>query len=292
MGLYDKDIQEGLGLVEKEKNCYYGEYKGYEVTLYNSQQGFDLFLNFYGSKEQKLAVAQVFQNAGNKTLVKTEVSTFGFHSVINGMTIKTIIKKIVEKLDITVAYLKENDIKGVGYCMNCGNIGILTTVKVNDVYVTLDNECLDKIEKMIKKSDEEFIEQPNNYVRGILGALLGAVIGAVTWIVIYLLGYLSAISAILSVFLANYFYVKFGGKANNVKTIIVSTISLVVLILTCFLIYLFLFEDLEIIFMDDEIKSAFIYDMLMNVVFTAIGVVAQYASTKKKDQANRMKISK
>ena len=33
MGLYTKKIYDALGLVEKEKNVFYGVYKGYELTL-------------------------------------------------------------------------------------------------------------------------------------------------------------------------------------------------------------------------------------------------------------------
>ena len=48
----------------------------------------------------------------------------------------------------------------------------------------------------------------------------------------------------------------------------------------------------EYIMNDAEMKSAFTHDMIMNAVFTVIGVVIQYSSTKKKDQNNQLRISK
>ena len=99
-----------------------------------------------------------------------------------------------------------------------------------------------------------------------------------------------------------YFYVKFGGKANNVKNIIVAGVSLVVLVLACVGIYYvevgsviaannLNMTPFELIFSDEELKGYFIYDMAMNVIFTIIGVVAQIASTKRNDQSSRTRVS-
>jgi hypothetical protein len=113
---------------------------------------------------------------------------------------------------------------------------------------------------------------------------------------------LSALTAVLAVFLGNYFYVKFGGKANNVKNIIVAAVSLVVLVLACVGIYYvevgsviaannLNMTPFELIFSDEELKGYFISDMAMNVIFTIIGVVAQIASTKRNDQSSRTRVS-
>ena len=45
MGLYTKKIYEALGLSEKQNNVFYGNYKGYEVTLH-VYQTFEVFVNF------------------------------------------------------------------------------------------------------------------------------------------------------------------------------------------------------------------------------------------------------
>lgn len=304
MGLYTKKIQEALGLNEKQNNVFYGDYKGYEMTLCISQQGMDVFLNFYASDEEKYSVAKLFQSAKTNKMVRTEVSIFGIHSMINGMTFKSILKKIIEKLDVVVDYMAQHEILGVGHCMSCGATGDnLQTIRLNDVYVTLDEECVEKLTTVVNAADQEFAALPNNYGKGIAGAFLGAAIGAVAWVVLYMIGFVSALIAVLAVFLGNYFWVKFGGKSNSVKTISVAVISLVVLVLTCLGVYVVVVGGmlaeannstpvLEFIMSNKELKGAFIYDMAMNAVFTLIGVAAQYASTKKKDQAQRIRISK
>ena len=303
MGIYSKKIIESLGLEEKSKNVFNGKYKGYEVTLIVGQQ-FTVYINFYGSIQTKAEVMQVFQNAVTKQMTVTFVDNYGIKANVNGMTFKTALNKLIGKLDATIEHLKKVQAPGVGYCPVCGEpIETAYNIRVNEVYVSLDEKCHTAIQGAVVIEQIEFDSKPNNYVNGIFGALLGAVIAAVLWVIIYLLGYLSALTAVLAVFLGNYFYVKFGGKANNVKNIIVAAVSLLVLVLTCIGLYEFVvgaalaeanidMPVFEFIFTDPDCKAAFIHDMILNVVFTLIGVIVQIIYTKRKDLASRTKISK
>ena len=303
MGLYTKKIYEALGLVEKEKNVFYGVYKGYELTLAVNQQ-FYVHLNFFADGNVKAQAVRVFHTTSNQTMTNVGVSVYGLAATVNGMTANSALKKLTEKLDATIAYLNVNEAKGVGYCPCCGEeCDLLKTIRVNDVYVSLDDKCYNEVAKVAAVEEQHYNAQPNNYLKGFLGAILGAGIGAVAWIVLYYLGFLSALTAVLAVFLGNYFYVKFGGKANNVKNIIVAGVSLVVLVLACVGIYYvevgsviaannLNMTPFELIFSDEELKGYFISDMAMNVIFTIIGVVAQIASTKRNDQSSRTRVSR
>ena len=220
------------------------------------------------------------------------------------MTFASSLKKTVEKLDATIAYLSENGALGVGYCPCCGEaLELMKPIRVNDCYVTLSEKCFNELQSVVEVENETFESLPNNYLKGFLGALLGAVVGGIAWYVLYMIGFLSALTAVLAVFLGNMLYVKFGGKPNGVKNIIVAATSLIVLVLTCVLVYYFVVGDLllqnniymdpfEFIFSDAELKGYFISDMVMNVVFTLLGVGIQIYSTKKKDQTYRTKITK
>ena len=303
MGLYTKKIYEALGLVEKEKNVFYGVYKGYELTLAVNQQFF-VHLNFFADGNIKAQAVRVFHTASNQTMTNVGVSVYGLAATVNGMTTNSIMKKITEKLDATIAYLNVNEAKGVGYCPCCGEeCDLLKTIRVNDVYVSLDDKCYNEVAKVAAVEEQHYNAQPNNYLKGFLGALLGAGIGAAAWVALYYMGFLSALTAVLAVFLGNYFYVKFGGKANNLKNIIVAAVSLVVLVLACVGIYYvevgsviaannLNMTPFELIFSDEELTGYFVYDMAMNVIFTIIGVVAQIASTKRKDQSSRTRVSR
>ena len=302
MGLYTKKIYDALGLVEKEKNVFYGVYRGYELTLAVNQQ-FYIHLNFFADGNVKAQAVRVFHTTSNQTMTSVGVSVYGLAATVNGMTANSALKKLIEKLDATIAYLNANEAKGVGYCPCCGEeCDLLKTIRVNDVYVSLDDKCYNEVAKVAAVEEQQYNEQPNNYLNGFLGALLGAGIGAAAWVALYYIGFLSALTAVLAVFLGNYFYVKFGGKANNVKNIIVAAVSLVVLVLACVGIYYVEVGNIiaannlnttpfELIFSNEEIMGLFVSDMVMNVIFTIIGVVAQIASTKKNDQASRTRVS-
>ena len=303
MGLYTKKIYETFGLVEKEKNVFYGVYRGYELTLAVNQQFF-VHLNFFADGNVKAQAVRVFHTASNQTMTNVGVSVYGLAATVSGMTTNSIMKKITEKLDATIAYLNVNEAKGIGYCPCCGEeCDLLKTIRVNDVYVSLDDKCYNEVAKVAAVEEQHYNAQPNNYLKGFLGALLGAGIGAAAWVALYYMGFLSALTAVLAVFLGNYFYVKFGGKANNVKNIIVAGVSLVVLVLACVGIYYvevgsviaannLNMTPFELIFSDEELTGYFVYDMAMNVIFTIIGVVAQVASTKRKDQSSRTRVSR
>ena len=302
MGLYTKKIYDALGLVEKEKNVFYGVYKGYELTLAVNQQ-FYIHLNFFADGNVKAQAVRVFHTTSNQTMTNVGISVYGLAATVNGMTANSALKKLTEKLDATIAYLNVNEAKGVGYCPCCGEeCDLLKTIRVNDVYVSLDDKCYNEVAKVAAVEEQQYNEQPNNYLKGFIGAVLGAGIGAVAWIVLYYIGFLSALTAVLAVFLGNYFYVKFGGKANNVKNIIVAGVSLVVLVLACVGIYYvevgsviaannLNMTPFELIFSDEELTGMFVSDMAMNVIFTIIGVVAQIASTKRNDQSSRTRVS-
>ena len=71
MGLYTKKIYEALGLVEKEKNVFYGVYKGYELTLAVNQQFF-VHLNFFADGNVKAQAVRVFHTTSNQTMTNSE----------------------------------------------------------------------------------------------------------------------------------------------------------------------------------------------------------------------------
>ena len=303
MGLYTKKINESLGLIEKEKNTFYGHYKGYELTIVVTQH-INLFLNFYSDGTVKMGAVNIFQKTTNESMVATQGTVYGLRASVNGMTFASALKKTIEKLDATIEDLNENSALGVGYFPCCAEVeNEMRTVRVNYCYVTLSEICYRELVGAVEKENAVLDNLPNNYFKGFLGALLGAVIGSIAWSILYSLGFLSALTAVLAVFLGNYFYVKFGGKSNGVKNIIVATVSLISLVLVCVLTYYNTLNPLliennidmnpfQFIFANEELKGAFIYDMIMNVIFTALGVGIQIYYTKNKDQSYRTKITK
>lgn len=303
MSIMGKKLENGLGLKEVKNNVVYGNYNGYEVTILEAGGGgVAVYLNFYGNQELKTYVASLFFTTGNRQMVQVSPSPYGMEAFVSGMTFNSIIKKIKEKLDVVTAYLKENNALGVGYCMSTGVASDnLKTINYNGVYVTVDQVIVERLEGIAKEEEKQFDEKPNNYLKGTLGAILGALVGAATMVALYFMGFFSALSAVVAVYLGNLFYVKFGGKPNNIKNLIVGGISLVIMILACFLLYIIVVDStitagtsqsaLEYIMSNPDWKKAFTSDMIMNALFTVIGVVSQVFVNKRKDNNDKMNIS-
>ena len=305
MGLYTKKIYEVLGLEEKEKNVFYGHYHGYELTVVITQQ-INLFLNFYCDGNVKLNAINIFQKTTNQSMVVTTGSVYGLCASVNGMTFASSLKKTVEKLDATIAYLSENGALGVGYCPCCAEtLELMKPVRVNDCYVTLSEKCFNELQSAVEVENETFESLPNNYLKGTLGALIGALAGAVAYIILASIGYIAAISAVLAVFLGGLLFQKFGGKPTKVMVLIVAALSILSQLAAVFYIYynaanvlvtefgfasagMAAFQDMMSV---AEFKGEFTSNLIMTVVFTLIGVGSYIFNlirqTKRKSTINK-----
>lgn len=170
------------------------------------------------------------------------------------------------------------------YCPYCGKELNDKGIKynINGYEISLDEECKDEINKLIEKSNLEFKNSPNNIIPGTLGALLGALIGSITSLILMKIGYVAAISGVVAVLLGIYFYKKFSGKPNVYMYIIVSISSIILLVLSCFIINLLQFindpngvsaiERFKEAMSDAAYKKSFIATLLQFIYFTIIGV--------------------
>lgn len=299
---YLEKIKEQLKLEEKGPRELYGYVNGYELTVVGKQT-ITFILNFKADNSVISSALDIFRTTGNSQFANISGSSYGIGGTLNGWTATSAADNFIKKIFATTEYLLRNDVHGKGYCVVCGNKleENYTTVKLNNGYITVDNDCLGTLNQQIKQSEDEFNAMPNNYLQGAVGAFLGVLIGCAAWVLLYLVGFISGWVAVLAIFLADLFYCKMGGKSNNIKLVIISTMTFVMLMLTCFLAY-FVSANIaisannsnmtafELIFGDDEIRGAFIYDMVMNAVFSIIGVILMviYINRKNKQQHNRI----
>lgn len=304
MFAYLKTIQNEFNLEDKGKNTLYGVVNGYEVTIVGSQT-ITMFLNFNAEIEIKNSAASEFKDFNGGKFTQVVADQYGISAVVNGWTGKSAATSLIEKLKHVTKYLNENEALGISNCTACGKELDFEkqTIKINDRYVTLDKECSENVTEVIAQENIDFENAPNNYVKGIIGAFIGALIGCVAWVIIYNLGYLSAITAILGVFLSDLLYVKFGGKSNNMKLVIISVINLALMFIAPIVVYYIVVQGVMIeenltgnpfyyIFNDEEIFRLFIGDVLMNLLFTALGIGAKIFDIYRKNKANRNKVSR
>lgn len=116
-------------------------------------------------------------------------------------------------LDITD---KLHELKLGSLCPNCMEVKTPAFVKISNNLSHMCHDCISGIEE--KKNSE--LKRPNNYLKGVIGALLGGIIGAAVWIIIGLVGFYTSIAGYLIALCSNFGYKLFGGKKTKTTAII------------------------------------------------------------------------
>ncbi len=284
-----------------EGNSAYGFLCNYETNfLYspmNSQAPIKLHIAFYGTEECRRMINEKLCSAKLRHC-KFTFTMYGLLFVLNALTVGKIVSELPSLFDTVCGILSSSGAENRHSCPRCGKS--LDTVAserrdIDGLKVTLDMGCIDDINAVIAAENEDFDKAPNNYLRGFFGAFIGALAGAVIAVVLYLIGFVSAISAIVAISAGAFLYQKFKGKPNKIMIVIVTVTSFAVLMLSILIIYLVAsgiaaaeagldisaFEAFGILLGDAEIRNAFIIDMVLTFVFSAIGAVVQIVTLSK-----------
>ena len=262
-----------------------------------------MFLNFYADEAKKNAIIKEFIEFEGKAYAKGMANVSGVRLSLNGFTGGSAAKKLILKLRHILSKLNDEQVPGKGVCPICGEELVESEkIQVNDCFITLDTNCAQDFRSASQMQAQEFEELPGNYLKGFFGSLIGAVVGAVVWFILYyFIGLVSAWVGLLTVMLSDFLYVKFEGKKDKFRVLISAATVLVLFELVCFMIYgLFgnalAFQDgssfggIKYILSVDEYKGYFVYDMLMNLVYTGIGVAIQASIINKKNKQERLNV--
>lgn len=286
-----------LGL-NGDKNRYYGALFGYETNVYMNIYGLFFNVSMHKTVEQQDAIQH------DLLLIKTKFinwqwNTYGITLSITDWTQNTMLKKLEGLLTSIYGIFAKYGALGVGYCPVCGKeLDFNDTKKclIDGNTVSIDNECVGKINAVISTENQEFDQQPNNYLRGFLGALIGGIAGAVVAIILNMLGFVSAISSFVAFFVGILLYKKFGGKPNKMMLVIVTATTFACMILSVLGIYIVaaaiaieesgveigLIDAFKLLLQDEEFSRFFWSDMAMTVLFTILGCVFEIVSNARK----------
>lgn len=272
-----------------DKNSAYGVFGGFETNVqYRPMDNVTpLYLHFacYTTDEQKRAIQQELNSASIKYL-KFAFSSYGLEVGLNDLTLGRLIKRLDEVLSKICSSLTNNGALGIGYCPVCGNVLNFDQSKkctVDGLTVTIDDTCITNINNLITAENKDFAEAPNNYLRGFAGAVIGGLVGVVIAVGFYLAGFISAISAFVAILLGEFLYRKFGGKPNKMMVVILSVTTFVMMMLAVVGIYFVAsaiegakygygaFESFSIVMSDAEAQRVFTLDMILTVIFSALG---------------------
>ena len=297
--MYEKTKKEltRLGL-NANGNNFYGALHGYETNASINLYGLLINVSMYKSPEQQNAIQH------DLLLLKTRFinwqwNNYGLTLSITDWTQNTMLKKLETLLGSIYETFTKNGALGVGYCPVCGKeLDFENTKKclVDGKTISIDNDCVDKINEVITAENKDFDAAPNNYLKGFLGALIGGVAGAVVAIILYVLGFISAISAFIAFFVGILLYKKFGGKPNKMMLVIVTATTFVCLILSVVTIYIAAagiaaaqndleisaFEAFKLVMQQEEVSRGFWADIALTALFTVVGCVVEIINNARK----------
>ena len=273
-----------------EGNVARGQYNGYEINL--SYEMFDnvapikIHFSCHIPEQAMQPIGQTLKQTF-KRFFRYSLTPFGLMIGINNWTLNKLLDSTAQVLDFVTQLLKNNNVES-GCCPVCGKP---LDEDVNAVYnteqgkIAMHEKCSETVNKNITEENTQFAAAPNNYLKGFAGALLGGIIGGALCVGIYMAGYISTISAIVAVLLGAFFYKLFGGKPTWVMVVIVLATSVACMIISLYALYIVVaglaaakydlgisyFEAFSICMDNSEFADTFYRDLIMLVVFSAIG---------------------
>ena len=212
-----------------------------------------------------------------------------FHDTVGTM------KKIQAFLDWFIPVLQEYGASGVRTCTDCGmEITAGKWILIDGIAYYLHDACAERVKNSIEADNTRKREEDTgNYLLGALGAFLGAAVGAVIWALVLLMGYVASVVGLLIGWLAEKGYNLLRGKQGKAKVLIlILAIVFGVLLGTMAADAItlagmisdgelpgFVMSDIPAIIAvlfaeDDSYRSATIGNILMGLLFAALGVFA------------------
>ena len=282
-------------------NSYYGALYGYETNASINLYGMIFIVSMHRTPDQQSAIQHDLLVLKTK-FINWQWNNYGITLSITDWTQKTMLKKLETLLQSIYQVFEKNGALGVGYCPVCGKALDFDSTKkclIDGAAISIDNDCVDKINAAISADNEQFDAAPNNYFKGFCGALIGGIAGAAVSVVLAILGFISAISVFVAFFVGILLYKKFGGKPNKMMLVIVTATTFVCMIASILGIYLTVcaigaaeaaWEGVEIttveyfklMMSEQEFAREFWSNIAMTALFTVVGCVLEIINHARK----------
>lgn len=273
-------------------NFAYGNIHGYETNAvlktFDTAAPLRIHISCYTTDDKKRIIESLIRNLSLKYF-NMAFTSYGLLLALNDITYKRLINRLPALLETIFGILSENGATKSEFCPVCGNPLQESASKkcnIDGMQITIDNDCVEKINSVISAENQDFENAPNNYLKGFLGAFIGGLAGVAISVVLYLVGFISSISAVVAVMLGAFLYEKFQGKRNKMMIVIVAVTSLVMMAATVPCIYitaagiaaksegvsLTAIEAFRICMDDPEFSRMFYCDLALVLLFTALGI--------------------
>lgn len=229
-------------------------------------------------------------NSKELGLLNYKVDNDNILIVMKAFTMKGAVKNLEKSLNFITNKLFELGFDS-SKCPECGKdlveskeLGYLNLLVNTSFPMHVCEDCYNHILEEENKKEEEYKNSPNNYLKGTLGAFIGALLGGMAWIIVVLFGYVASIIAFLISFLGSYGYDLMKGKKNKIKLLIVSIVSIFVIILSTFILYIIVCgsfaEFVDFLATSDGLRK-FLVNLLLALIFGVLGITWSIFQMKK-----------
>ena len=270
-------------------NNGYGRIDGYEVNVFNNPMDTGpifAFSTFLPQSKKNDFVLKL--NQRKLRLVQAEGFDFGVMVKVSALwSYKEFSTKIPEMLTAVLEILQELEAPKADVCPQSGepldaeNCKLATMPNTNFKFY-LSQNAIETVNSGIEKSNEDFQNAPNNYLKGFIGIAIGAIAGIAVAFIAGLMGYITSFAPLVSIFLGVFLYKKFGGKQNHVMIIMSLGTTLVAIVGYLLALYIIVanqvvaelnlalsgFDALKFCMENsDEFKQAFVSEITTNAIF-------------------------
>lgn len=229
-------------------------------------------------------------NSKELGLLNYKVDNDNILIVMKAFTMKGAVKNLEKSLNFITNKLFELGFDS-SKCPKCGK-NLVESKKLyyfnplvnTNVPMHVCEDCYNHIIEEENKKEEEYKNSPNNYLKGTLGAFIGALLGGMAWIIVGLFGYVASIIAFLISFLGSYGYDLMKGKKNKIKLLIVSIVSIFVIILSHFILYIIVcgsFNGFVNFLATSDGLREFLVNLLLALIFGVLGITWSIFQMKK-----------
>ncbi|MBQ8798251.1 MAG: hypothetical protein IJZ55_01645 [Lachnospiraceae bacterium] len=269
------------------RNLAYGNLHGYAATVTELSGTLQIVFNTSFSDEQNAQTVQsmVSEHINSKEY-KLQNAIFSNQSITLYFICSTTshITKIDAFLTWLCPLLDRYSARPISICPECnGEITDGHWKLIDDIAYYMHRDCGTILERDLVSAHQAHLENDTgNYLTGLIGSLLGAILGGVVWGLVLMLGRVASVVGLLIGWLSYKGYNLFNGKQNKGKIVIMALsvifgvlfgnfFSDAITLLKEGLTLAELPEAFAFLFTLDEYKSPTIYNIVLGLIFAAVG---------------------
>lgn len=288
-----------LNFIDKYKlNCVtdklvYGSISNYQIALKvndgNVFRGY-IFTKIDVDLSKKLNNYFVENGVLNKNS-SYQIYHYGCSFVIKSFSKKKGYKIVEESFIKIIKFLSDCNALDDSYCPICGmKMHEKEFIVLDGIKFYVDLDCKNLIDQKFVKKEAEADEIPNNYKKGLLGALVAGLIGILVWVLVgAIFGLISGWCAALIYWLAGKGFLFAGGKNGKVRVVTSSVVTLLYTIISMLIVYAILAYKIDkslfdIMFSGDPLMAIFVGDLGIAIVLSLGVIIYSSLQLKKLDE--------